>query len=182
MGLGVLLVPLGIPRLDLVDACGLRRDTTPKALTTQMAECDLRHVEPTVVLGGRGDRSFIRESFRLRRIKGFLKCCFGRRMQIIHHAAHCLHMGIRLIHKVLEKGCPIHLGPLRRDFGMPWTSSGLQSHKHVGRPLALLRSVIPQGLARVRGERNPHFPTPLGGHCIHPPVGLLRIIRGCIAI
>ncbi len=73
MGLGVLLVPLGIPRLDLVDECSLRRDTTPKALTTQMAEFDLRHVEPTAVFGGIVDLSFIRDSFRLRRIKGFIK-------------------------------------------------------------------------------------------------------------
>ena len=73
MGLGVLLVPLGIPRLDLVDECGLRRDTAPKALTTQMAEFDLRHVEPTAVFGGIVDLSFIRDSFRLRRIKGFIK-------------------------------------------------------------------------------------------------------------
>ena len=44
MGLGAPLVPLGVPRLDLVDECGLRRDTAPEALTTQMAEFDLRHV------------------------------------------------------------------------------------------------------------------------------------------
>jgi hypothetical protein len=51
MCLGVLLVPLGVPRLDLVDECGLRRDTAPKALTTQMAEFDLSHVYPTAVFG-----------------------------------------------------------------------------------------------------------------------------------
>jgi hypothetical protein len=44
MSLGVLLVPLGVPRLDLVDERGLRRDTAPQALTTQMAEFNLRHV------------------------------------------------------------------------------------------------------------------------------------------
>ena len=44
MGLGVLLVPLGVPRLDLVDERGLRRDPAPQALTAQMAEFDLRHV------------------------------------------------------------------------------------------------------------------------------------------
>jgi hypothetical protein len=44
MGLGVLLVPLGVPRLDLFDECGFGRDTAPKTLTTQMAEFDLRHI------------------------------------------------------------------------------------------------------------------------------------------
>jgi hypothetical protein len=44
MRLGMLLVPLGVPRLDLVDERSLGRDTAPKALTTQMAEFDLRHV------------------------------------------------------------------------------------------------------------------------------------------
>ena len=44
MGLGVLRIPLGVPRLDLVGERGLRRDTAPQALTAQMAEFDLRHV------------------------------------------------------------------------------------------------------------------------------------------
>src|SRR6266508_2137162 len=44
MCLGVLLVPFGVPRADLFAECGLRRDTTPKALTTQMAEFNLSHV------------------------------------------------------------------------------------------------------------------------------------------
>ena len=44
MGLGMLLVPLGVPRLDLVDEGGLGRDTAPKALTAQVAEFDLGHV------------------------------------------------------------------------------------------------------------------------------------------
>ena len=51
MGLGVPLVPLGVPCVDLFDVGGLGRDTAPKALTTQMTACDLRHVEPTAVLG-----------------------------------------------------------------------------------------------------------------------------------
>ena len=51
MSLGMLLVPLGVPRLDLVDECGLRRDTAPKALPTQMAEFNLSHVSPTAVFG-----------------------------------------------------------------------------------------------------------------------------------
>jgi hypothetical protein len=56
MGLGVLLVPLGVPRLDLGDERGLRRDTTPQALTAQMAEFDLRHVYPTAVFRSLRDR------------------------------------------------------------------------------------------------------------------------------
>ena len=77
MSLGVLRVPLGVPRLDLVDKCGLRCDTAPQTLTTQMAQFDLRHVEPTAVFGGRMDRSFIRDSFRRRGIKGFIQRGFG---------------------------------------------------------------------------------------------------------
>jgi hypothetical protein len=44
-----------------------------KALATQMAAFDLRHVEPTPVLGSRMDLSCIGDSFRLRRIKGFIQ-------------------------------------------------------------------------------------------------------------
>jgi hypothetical protein len=48
MSLGVPLVPLGVPHLDLFYACGLGRDTAPKALTTQMTEFDLSHVPPSL--------------------------------------------------------------------------------------------------------------------------------------
>ena len=65
MGLGVLLVPFGGPCLDLVDECGLRRDTAPQTLPTQMAQVDLRHVYPTAVFGRIRDLSFIRDSFSL---------------------------------------------------------------------------------------------------------------------
>ena len=104
------------------------------------------------------------------------------RIQIIHHEANFLHMGIMLINKFLDKVCPIHLGPLRRDLGMPLTSSGLKSHKNVCRPIALLLGVIPQWLARFRGERNTNFPNQLGGHFIHTHLGILRIIRCFIDI
>ena len=90
MGLGAPLIPLGVPRLDLVDECGLRRDTALKALTTHMAEFDLRHVEPTAVFGTRVDLSFIRESFRLRGIKCFIERCFGMGMQIRHYRRQCI--------------------------------------------------------------------------------------------
>jgi hypothetical protein len=49
---------------------------------TQMAEFDLRHVEPTTVFGGIMELEFICDSFRLRRIKGFIKRCFGVRIEI----------------------------------------------------------------------------------------------------
>jgi hypothetical protein len=104
------------------------------------------------------------------------------RIQIIHHEANFLHMGRMLINQFLDKVCPIPLGPLRRDLGMPLTSSGLKSHKNVCRPLALLLGVIPQWLARFRGERNTNFPNQLGGHCIHTHLGILRIIRCFIDI
>jgi hypothetical protein len=91
MGLGVLLVPLGVPCLDLVEEGGLRRDTAPKALPTQMAAFHLGHVEPTAGLGSRMDFSFIRDSFRLRRIKSFIQRGFGVGSEMVHHQANFFH-------------------------------------------------------------------------------------------
>ena len=142
MCLSVFLVPLGVPRLDLFDERGLRRDTAPKALTTQMAEFDLSHVEPTAVLGSVMDLSFIRDSFRLRRIKSFIKRCFGVGIEIVHHQANFLHMRIMVINKFFYNVRPINLGPLCSDFGLSLTSSGFKSHKNVCRPIALLLCVI----------------------------------------
>jgi hypothetical protein len=73
MCLGMPLVPLEVPGLDLVDQCSLRRDTAPKALATQMAEFNLRHVEPTAMFGGIMDVSFIGDSFGLRGSKCFIQ-------------------------------------------------------------------------------------------------------------
>jgi len=68
------------------------------------------------------DLSCLRDSFRLRRIKSFIKRCFGVGMEIVHHQANFLHMRILLINKFLYKVRPINLGPLLSDFGMPLTS------------------------------------------------------------
>src|SRR2546430_9767137 len=146
MCLGVPLVPLRVPRLDLFYEGGLRRDTAPKALTTQMAEFDLSHIEPTAVFGGRMDRSFIRDSFRLRRIKGFIKRCFGVGIEIGHHQADFFPMGIMLINKFADKIRPITLCPLLSDFGIPLTSSWCKSDKNVCRPLSLILGIVPKWL------------------------------------
>ena len=112
----MLLVPLGVPRLDLVEECGLGRDTAPKALTTQMAEFDLSHVEPTAMFGSGMDVSFIGDSFRLRRIKGFIKRSFGVGIEIVHHQTDFLSMRITLINKFSYKICPVNFGTLISDF------------------------------------------------------------------
>jgi hypothetical protein len=143
MGLGMLLVPLGVPRLDLVDEGGFGRATAPKTLTTQMAEFALRHVEPTAMFGSIMDRSFSRDSFRLRRIKGFMKRGVGVGIEMVHHEAHLLHVGIMLINEFFDKVRPIYFCALLSDFGIPLTCSWFKRHKNVCRPIPLIRCVIP---------------------------------------
>ena len=104
------------------------------------------------------------------------------RIQIVHHEANFLHMGRMLINKFLDKVCPITLGPLRSDCGIPLPSSGVKSHKNICRPIALLLGVIPEGIARLSGERSTNFPNQLGGHFIHTHLGILRIIRFFIEV
>jgi hypothetical protein len=182
MCLGVLRVPCGVPRLDLVDQCGLRRDTAPKALPTQMAEFDLGHIEPTAMFGRRMALSFIRDSFRLRRIKRFIQRCFGMSIQIVHHETNPLHVRIMLVNKFFDKVCPIHFSALLRYFGIPLTCSGFESHKNICGPIPLLLGVIPQELPRLRWKRCTHFPDELGRHCVHTYLGALRVIRYFINI
>jgi hypothetical protein len=93
MGLGVLLVPLGVPRLALVDERGRRRDTAPEALTTQRAECALRHGAPTAVFGRRMALECLGDAFRLRRSNGCLKRGLGVGMQMVHPEAHLPPVG-----------------------------------------------------------------------------------------
>jgi hypothetical protein len=143
MCLGVLLIPLGVPRLDLVDERGLRRDTAPQALTAQMAEFDLRHVEPTAVFRRIMDLSFICDSFRLRRSKGFIKRSFGVGIQIVHHEANLLHVRIMLINQFFDKVRPIYLCSLLSDFGLPFTRSWFKSDKNICCPIPLVFCVIP---------------------------------------
>ena len=52
MCLGVTRIPFDVPRLDLVEERFFLLYTARTALTTQMAEFDLSHVEPTAVFGG----------------------------------------------------------------------------------------------------------------------------------
>jgi hypothetical protein len=177
MGLGVLLVPFGVPRADLFAECGLCRDTTPKALTTQMAEFNLRHVEPTAVFGSIMDLSFIRDPFRLRWIKSFIKRRLGMGIEIVHHQTNFFHMRLMLINKFSDKIRPIHLCPLCCDLSISLTYSWCKSHKNVCGSISLILCIIPQWLARESGERSTNFPKQLGRHFIHTYVRILRIIR-----
>jgi hypothetical protein len=128
------------------------------------------------------DREFLRESLRLRRIKGFRKRGCGRGRQIVHHEAHLLPMGSMLINQFLDKVRPIHLRALLCHFGIPLTCSRFKSHKNVCRPIPLLLCVIPQRLSRLSGKRRTHFPHELGRHCVHAPLGILRVLRGFLDI
>jgi hypothetical protein len=143
MCLGVLPVPFGVPRADLFAECGLCRDTTPKALTTQMAAFNLSHVEPTAVLGSIMDRSFICDPFRLRRIKSFIKRRFGMGIEIVHHQTNCSHMRIMLINKFSEKIRPINLCPRCCDFRISLTHSWCKSDKNVCCSISLILCIIP---------------------------------------
>jgi len=177
MGLGMRLVPLGVPRLNLVEERGRGRDTAPQALTAQMAEFDLGHVEPTAMLGRRMDLSFIRDSLRFRGITCFRKRGFRVGMQMVHHEANLRPMGSMLLNKCLDKVRPITCCPLRSDFGISLTSSWLKSNKNVCRSISLILCVIPQGFSRRSGERNTDFLNQLGGHFVHTYLGTLRTIR-----
>jgi hypothetical protein len=148
MDLGVPLVPFAVPCLNLFDECGLRRDTAPQALPTQMAEFDFRHVEPTAVFRRIMDLSFIRDSFRLRRIKGFIKSGFGMGIQIVHDEANLLHVRRMVIQQFFDKVRPIHFCAPRSHFGMPLTCSWFKRHKNVCGPIPLIFGVIPQRPSR----------------------------------
>ena len=59
------------------------------------------------------DLYVIRDSFRLRRIKGFIQRSFGVGIQVVHHEANLLHVGIMLINQFFDKVRPIHVCSLR---------------------------------------------------------------------
>ena len=173
----MLRVLLGVPCPDLCDACRLARATAPKALTTQMAEVDLGPVEPTAVFGGLMARSCIGYAFRRSGLKGFIQRCFGMGIQIVQHQTTLLHVRILLINKFLDKVRPLHCGPLFRNCGIPLTSSWVKSENKVCRPMALIRCVISQWLARLSWERSPDFANQLGRQFIETSWGTLSVLR-----
>ena len=122
------------------------------------------------------DVSFIGDSFRLLRGKGFIKRCFGVGIQIIHHEANFLSMGIMLINQCVDKVRPVNFCPLISDFGIALTSEGCKGHKNVRGPISLLLGIIPEGLARLGGQRSANCTNELGGHFIHAYLRILRII------
>jgi len=90
------------------------------------------------------DLSFIGYSFRLRGIKCFIQRGFGVGIQIVHHQANLLCMGILLINKFLDKVRPINFCPLCSDLRITLTRSWCKSDKNLCSPIALLVCVIPQ--------------------------------------
>jgi hypothetical protein len=177
MRLGMLLVPLGVPRLDLVDEGRLGRETAPKALTTPMAACDLRPVEPTAVFGGIMDGSLIGDSFGLRRRKCFRQRGVGVGSAIGQHQADFLPLRSMLINQCLAKRCPIHFCPRLSAFGISLTHAWCQSDKIIGGPLAVILRVISPRLPRCSRERSTACANELGGPFSETHLGLRRVIR-----
>src|SRR5262249_40576085 len=177
MRLGVLLVPWGVPRLDLVDAGGCRRDTAPQTLTTQMAECALCHVEPTAMFGGIMELSLIGASFGLGGGKCVIQRGCGVGMPIGQHEADFLDMRRMRINQFWDKVRPIHFCSLLCDFGGPLARSRCKSHDNVGRTISLIFRVISERLPRLGRQRSPDCPSQLGRHCLSAYLGTLGIIR-----
>jgi hypothetical protein len=163
--------------LDLFDQCGFRRDTAPQALPTQRAEFDLRPVEPTTRLGGRMDRSWIGNALGLSGGKGFRKRGLSVRMPMVHHPAHLFHVRSMVLNQFVDNVRPIHCCPRRSDCGIPLPRSGCKSHKHVRRPVSVIRGILAQRLPRLRRERRTHFAHQRGRHCISTPLGTRRSRR-----
>ena len=145
-------VPLGGPCPDLVDACRLAGDPAPKALTTEMAACDLGPVEPTAVCGGSMERSCIGSSVRRSGLQSFLPRGWGRGMQLVHHQTPRLHGRILVINTVLDTVRPIPWGPLCRHGGRPLTSAGFTRDT----------PWVPAPVASPRGPSAGACPAPLG--------------------
>jgi hypothetical protein len=123
------------------------------------------------------DLSFLRDAFRLRRIKGFIERCGGVGMQIIHHQTKFFHMRIMLVNTRLKKVRPVNFCALLRDFGSPLSSSRFTSHANVGRAISCICCVISERLSRLGWERSPDFTDQRGRHCIYTHLGTLGVIR-----
>jgi hypothetical protein len=177
MRLGMLLVPWGVPRLDLGDEGRLGRDTAPKALTTPMAACALRPVAPTAVFGGIMDGSLSGDSFGLRRRKCFRQRGVGGGMALGHHQADFLHMWSMLINQFLDTRCPIHFCPRLSAFGISLTHAWGKSDKNIGCPSAFILRVISQRLPRFSRERSTACANELGGPFSETHWGIRRVIR-----
>jgi len=172
----MLLVPFGVPRLDLVDACGLGRDTAPQALTTPMAEFALRHVEPTAMCGRVMDVEFIGDAFCLRRIKGFIPRSFAVGLEIVQNSTDLLRMGIMLVNEYWDKVSPIHLGARISYLGLALTCSWLKSEQPIGRTISLLLGSISAWFPRLGWHRRTDCANQLGRHCLPTHVRTLGIV------
>jgi hypothetical protein len=164
MCLGVLRVPFGGPCLDLVDPCGLRRDTAPKARPTAMAEFAVRHVEPTAMFGGLMDVERIGDSLGLRGLTCFRQRSCGMGMQIVHHEADVLDMRIMLLKQFLDNMRPIHFWALLCAFCHALTDDRFNSDTNICCTISLICRVIAERLPRLCRERSTPFTSQLGCH------------------
>ena len=176
MGLGVPLVRSRVPGLHLVDQCGLRRDTAPKAWPTPMAECTSPPCGTTCrVEEEHGPRMSPRcfapqEDHRLHTARLW----WG--MQLRHHRGESVPRAENVINSSGQVR-PIPLGSLYRPFVYPLTREWFKSDTHVC-PMALLLGVIPEW-ARASREEAHGPPLALGRHCVPPYVGTLWVLRFC---
>jgi len=115
MGLGLALVPLQVPCLDLGEQGSLGRETAPKALATPRAECPRRPVAPTALFGSRRALECLGDSLGLRGGKGVLQRRCRGGVQMVPHEAHVLSVRRMLLNQCFDPVRPSNCCPRRCD-------------------------------------------------------------------
>jgi hypothetical protein len=166
MRLGLTVVTFFVPGLDLVDESGFVLDAVCKTLTTQMAEFDLGHVEPTPVFGGIMDFQCIGDSFRLLRNKRFIQRSLMMGIQIIHDQTDLLSVWRHLIHQRVHIVRKINFCPVIRYCSIALTTQWFKSEKDVCRTMPLIFCVLLTRFPRLGREGIADFPNELSRHVI----------------
>src|ERR1035437_8074059 len=169
--------------LPLSDFClkQLRRgDALSGALPIHNPDFDLRHVQPSGVLGGVVELDALQQRRCCSLTQHIHESLPEVRVEVVQNEMNDERRRIHRLYKVLDEGHKVHFGAAGGDLDAPLFALGFDGYKEIARPVAPVFVVLTSIPARLDSYRRTGLAKQLLALLIHAHHGFPRIVRTSI--
>src|SRR5688572_5187098 len=169
-------VAVRFPGRNLPRQVGQVWNALVQALPSQHAQFDLRHVQPTPVLGCVMQLQLLRQPPGLLRRKGFIQRAQGVGVQVVLHQDDPFGRRVVNVHQVLDDLRPVHPSAPLAHRGAAPTPQGFVAQEHVAHPVPLILVVLPCRTAWRRRLWRPGVGQQLGVDLVQADLREARVV------
>ena len=151
--LGSGLISFQFQGMDFAAGGFIIGDALLQTATGEDAELDLRHIQPTAVLGGVVELLPLGNASRLRRAKDILQRCWAMGVQVVQHQKDYRYLGVCFIHRPPHLVAEILGGTTFLHYYTPPILPRIAEQEQVAGTLPPVLIVLPPRAPRLDGQR-----------------------------